>query len=138
MDTTTKLCPGCGRTKFLDEFSVVKATGRPVTKCKSCVAEWFREKRKSDPTWNVDRNIQVAPDFNREDYRLMLQRQNGVCAVCGYEPGPGKVFLPDRGAASGPVIGLLCPGCMKFVKLAEWDIDFVVFALQYLRGGMHG
>ena len=43
------------------------------------------------------------------DYDLMLERQRGVCAVCGEQPA--RSLCVDHCHATGKVRGLLCSPC---------------------------
>lgn len=68
-----------------------------------------------------------------EDYDEMLERQGGVCAVCGELPNDRTLHV-DHDHEGGRVRGLLCFACN--VKLAHIeDTAFREAAMAYLAWG---
>jgi 5-methylcytosine-specific restriction endonuclease McrA len=48
--------------------------------------------------------------ITESDYEAMLQRQRGLCAVCGEPPGQKRLHV-DHDHATGRVRELLCTPC---------------------------
>ena len=54
----------------------------------------------------------VLDEFTPIDYTLMLEKQNGMCGICGIERcSTGRKFSIDHDHITGKVRGLLCVGC---------------------------
>lgn len=67
-----------------------------------------------------------------EAYTEMLERQEGVCAVCRKPPGRRRLNV-DHNHATGAVRGLLCPSCNRGIGLLGDDLDRLMDAVAYLR-----
>jgi hypothetical protein len=68
---------------------------------------------------------------NRHMYADLLQKQNGVCAICGRPPSNRKLNL-DHDHKEMKIRGLLCYRCNK--SLPYWvDIQWLLKALDYLK-----
>ena len=65
------------------------------------------------------------------DYDLMLERQRGVCAVCGEQPA--RTLCVDHCHASGRVRGLLCHPCNAALGFMRDDPVIAAAATDYLR-----
>lgn len=53
-----------------------------------------------------------------EDYNAQLQRQGGVCAICGEKP-KNNLLAVDHDHDTGAVRGLLCSPCNRHVGYFE-------------------
>ena len=70
--------------------------------------------------------------ITQEDYNLLLEKQDGKCAICKRPPKEGKILCVDHCHGTGKVRGLLCHGCNTAIgKLG--GIDGLEAALDYLR-----
>jgi len=108
--------------------------------CKNCYDKWLKKnnpeylesQKKNCREWSeqhadrkkqYDANYKVKrdPDYNKirslkrygmtpDDYDLLLNKQNGVCAICGKEPGKRR-FAIDHDHNTGTIRGLLCFRC---------------------------
>ena len=65
------------------------------------------------------------------DYDEMLEKQNGVCAICGKEPN-GKRLHVDHCHETGVVRGLLCFRCNFGLSYFGEDIKKIKKAYEYL------
>lgn len=67
--------------------------------------------------------------IDEEDYAQMLERQNGLCAIC---QGDTKLWV-DHDHLTGVVRGLLCPSCNTLVGYIETHGSLIDRASQYIK-----
>lgn len=89
--------------------------------CHTHHARWLRQGTLDDPAPRVvdaekRRRKLVAANLRKygltaEKYDELLSGQNGVCAICGGPPDPGKPFCVDHCHKTTVVRGLLCGRC---------------------------
>lgn len=112
---------------------------------KEARAEYQRQWRKLNPGYDrTHRNVEKVREgawrrrygVTREDYDAMLERQNGVCGICGTkEPGKGnKYFHIDHDHDTKKVRGLLCDKCNRGIGLLGDNALVVIEAYKYLVG----
>lgn len=66
-------------------------------------------------------------------YNLLLELQNGICAICGGGPdAKGKSFAVDHCHESGKIRGLLCRGCNVGIGNLKDNVDILQKAIAYL------
>jgi Recombination endonuclease VII len=149
-----------------DDF-YMRSNGRRMLHCKICqqeVAQRWRDKNrarvrrvaaeyqkthlveKPDPTrlvknqvsrreYYLGRNYRMA----HQDYEDMLQRQNGVCLICGRadtqkDPvATVKLLVVDHDHKTGKVRGLLCSKCNLAVGLLDDDVERAQGLVEYLN-----
>ena len=75
-----------------------------------------------------------AYGITNSDYEVLLQKQNGVCAICGNKNKAGKRLVVDHDHKSGVVRGLLCNTCNIGIGNLRDDPSILQKALAYLRG----
>lgn len=68
-----------------------------------------------------------------KDYYLLLEQQNGVCAICGRECLTGERLSVDHSHTSGRVRGLLCRKCNSALGLFNDSPATLSKALEYLK-----
>lgn len=108
-----KVCRVCGKDKwyYYENFTTGKFSS---TQCASCTIRRSVETRR--------RRMQSDPNFAREygwktngiamtvqEYDIMLEKQNGVCAICNTQPHY-RLYV-DHDHETGLVRGLLCARC---------------------------
>ena len=72
-----RICNECNEEKSFDSFPIdSRSKNGRRSKCKKC-------RNKQRP--NVQRKYFLAKKFNitEEEYEILLENQNGVCAICG-------------------------------------------------------
>lgn len=70
-----------------------------------------------------------------EQYGEMLEKQNGVCAVCHKPPQENKAHAVDHDHKTGEIFGLLCHACnYRLIGRIRNPILFER-AAEYLRNG---
>lgn len=72
--------------------------------------------------------------INQDVYNEMLEAQNGVCAICGWE-NTGRSLNVDHCHATGRVRGLLCNRCNLGLGYYWSDPELLRKAADYLGDG---
>lgn len=145
-----KTCTTCGETKDIEQFSLARngtASTKPVrkSKCKLCQAaqarEWFHN-NKERAKENRRRHTWITKyGITTEDYEQLLEKQDGVCAICGKdEPaehgrtGSKFTLAVDHCHDFEYVRGLLCQRCNRAIGLLGDDVQLLRKAIAYLGG----
>jgi hypothetical protein len=68
-----------------------------------------------------------------EEYDLMLNSQNGVCAICQLTCDSGYSLAVDHNHKTGKIRGLLCKNCNTAIGLLKENTDVMIKAVQYLK-----
>jgi hypothetical protein len=152
----TKVCNECNQAFPIDIFIY----GR----CRPCVNRLAREKQailKLDPIWRENRNAKHR-EFKRrnprsnerrrkewlkykysitpEDYKSLLDKQNGVCAICYEACKTTKGLAVDHDHRCCPgdkscgkcIRGLLCSNCNGAIGMLQENISIFNRAIEYL------
>lgn len=134
---STKVCNKCGRELPLDAFW--KATASPdghIYHCKECGSILNKAaKRNSIDRWK--KHIREKFNLSEEEYTKLLERQNGVCAICGQPEnstfkGSIKRLAVDHDHETGRVRGLLCRRCNLGVGYFNDDKELLFKVIDYL------
>lgn len=93
-----------------------------------------KHRAKVGPDVAKCRELQRAYGITHEQYKLQLERQGGVCAICK-EPEriAGRALAVDHCHATGAVRGLLCAMCNTGIGKLRDDPALVRSALSYLE-----
>jgi hypothetical protein len=70
-----------------------------------------------------------------EDYRRILDNQNGVCKICHGPPAEGSRLYVDHCHNSEVVRGLLCRACNTGIGQFKDNTDLLMRAIEYLQQG---
>lgn len=127
-----KRCPKCKRQKRLELFgkSSLSKDGRKSW-CKSCRKKY--ESRKRYAKWLY--YARGRPPILREDFNKMLEKQNGMCAICKTEVNQDKRnqrLCIDHDAKTGEIRGILCHLCNRGLGHFKDNPDFLLRAAEYL------
>jgi hypothetical protein len=95
------------------------------------------------PTCRKDRALRAAYGITVEQYRKLLEKQGGVCAICGTTEASGRSFhvdhdhscCPGRQSCGGCIRGLLCSACNTGIGMLGEDAKRLWSAMMYLAGG---
>lgn len=145
-------CRGCLRWKSLDAFHFQsKARGRRHARCGTCRNTQIREanarpeartkrreryvasaeERKAySRRWYAEHGIKKAYGLTREQVDLMIEAQDGRCAICASTPDRLHV---DHDHVTGRVRGMLCGRCNRALGLMADEPDRLEAAARYLR-----
>jgi|ERR1039458_7712964 hypothetical protein len=81
------------------------------------------------------RLFKLIHEFNlqAEEYDIIANFQNNVCAICGRPPKPGKCLSIDHCHKTGLLRGLLCWLCNRLLGIFRDDPQVLRRALAYLE-----
>jgi hypothetical protein len=144
-----KPCRKCGRTeRYLSGnkpcvYCVKEnSTRRSTTKRK----EWCRLNKEKINSTNRGRYHSLTEEekvlrnrkqtvsyygLTLEDYKVILEAQNGVCAICSKVP-EGNLHI-DHNHTTKEVRGLLCGKCNRAIGLLNDDVSLFSKAITYLN-----
>lgn len=133
----TKHCNKCNTTKSREDFTKRKQSKDglyPI--CKTC-------KRKTERNWrtpekNKQYNLKRCFDMSQDDYKKMLDKQEGVCAICSQAETTarfGKIqsLSVHQCPTTGAVRGLLCSSCSRALGNFNNSVSVLQRALSYLE-----
>ncbi len=130
---TEKICNKCNNVKSLEDFPPRKdnADGRHGS-CRTC--DNIR-KKKYKPDSSKSRQYWLKSKFGigLEEYNNLLQKQNGVCAICEDRPGNNRSLAVDHCHSTGAIRGLLCFRCNATLGKFNDDIKLFETAINYLK-----
>lgn len=87
-----------------------------------------RSYRKNETDLRLKRKFGISLD----DYNLMFEKQQGLCAICN-RPEKNKKLAVDHCHATGRVRGLLCSKCNQALGMLDDNIEFMRKAINYLQ-----
>lgn len=112
---THRVCRSCGKETPNKEM---KNKRHWHSYCKSCRSEYTRRRNISQ--------YGITPD----DYKVMLDKQNGTCYIC--KKFDTKALAVDHDHDTGKVRGLLCTRCNRGIGLFGDSPDLLARAAEYL------
>lgn len=137
-----RVCKTCNEEKELDQFhknKMYKDGIRPH--CIECrrkheLKSYHKNKHKHhyDYEADKDRKLKRAYGISYKEYQIMLEAQNGQCAICGTtDTGKRKAFHVDHDHETGEIRGLLCGNCNSGIGNLRDDVELLKRAIQYLE-----
>ncbi len=128
---TGKVCVDCVTAKSFDAFYAGHRRCKPCHFAAMSAQRAARRERDGFDRAHVMRTYGVTV----EQFREMLARQDGVCAVCRREPeaGPHRGLVLDHDHDTGAVRGLLCRPCNSGIGSLNDDPALLKRALAYLE-----
>lgn len=161
LEEKTKVCTICQIPKTLDLFGKYKKNKDGLhTQCKECrnkksranrakkspeerskiyrrTKKWRKEYYNSGKGIEVSRRAHLKTKFNitLEEYNELLEKQNGVCAICGGEEmnRKNKVLAVDHCHETNIIRGLLCGHCNIGIGNLKDDVKLLKKAIKYLE-----
>ncbi len=100
--------------------------------------EYLKRWRAKNPARVKGYNLKRAFGITLEEYDAMLQKQGGVCAVCGNPEKTHQNGFPlavDHYHETKKVRGLLCLNCNRGIGHFEDNPELLAKAIQYLEKG---
>jgi Recombination endonuclease VII len=77
--------------------------------------------------------LQTNYGITLEDYNLFLEQQSEKCKICNKNCPTGKSLAVDHNHETGKVRGLLCKNCNIGLGMFFDNLDFLEFAVLYLK-----
>jgi hypothetical protein len=68
-----------------------------------------------------------------KEYNELLQKQQGVCAICKLKPQSSRNLAVDHDHKTGKIRGLLCHKCNTGLGLFYDDTEKLLSAVEYLQ-----
>lgn len=136
----TKPCRTCKQILHISNFHKNKTTKCGYhTACKICNS-------KHAKAWKASKSIEQIKQIHRrqklnsyglteEQHEIILQRQNGVCAICKtFKLRANDAHLCiDHSHKTNKVRGLLCSNCNSAIGKLNDDINLLKNAIEYLE-----
>ena len=100
------------------------------------------EYRENNPEKIRNHDLKSNHSITLEEYNKMLEKQNGVCAICGKKETDKisskkiKNLAVDHNHKTGKVRGLLCGRCNKAIGLFQDNLEHLQSAFKYLNGNV--
>jgi hypothetical protein len=103
--------------------------------CRAAVAAYCKEYRITHPPKQypeIARRGHLRRKFNLtiEQYEEMLNKQHGVCLICGKPPKDRRLAV-DHDHKTGKIRGLLCGICNRHLG---WVENNIMNTLKYISG----
>lgn len=150
----TKTCYVCKAEKNVELFAQAnnsKSADKRATYCLDCSATltekekgaivtalWRKHNKERHDKTHKNHSLNKAYGISLEEYNVMLQAQNSVCAVCGEastvarkKDGPLHSLCVDH--ETGVIRGLLCGRCNVLLELLEQNPRRLTQLRAYLR-----
>ena len=135
-------CRGCNILKEVKEFYPNRQIkcGRD-TFCKECRNKIQRESSKSNPRRIKSQHLRNKYKIGIEEYEIMLNNQNGVCAIC-HLPETKKLYnnlnktfslTVDHCHSTNKIRGLLCQKCNTALGLFRENIEIIKSSIEYIK-----
>jgi hypothetical protein len=99
---------------------------------KKAHAKWVNKNKERWKEWTTNFHLEKNYSITLKEYSELLDKQEGVCAICGSRPGKRKLAV-DHVHTSGIVRGLLCMKCNIGLGNFKEDINLLRKAIAYLR-----
>lgn len=101
-----------------------------------------RRWRQNNPEWarhlDMEKVLVKRYGITGDQYRSMLERQGGVCKICGRTPEEVSDktawrLAVDHCHQTGAVRGLLCRACNTAIGQLQESEEIIMKALEYVR-----
>jgi hypothetical protein len=134
-----KYCPKCKKNKEKSKFFKHKNRKDGLSPyCKECatnsVKTWRINNKESFYRSVRDRNLKQKYGINLNEYQILLESQNGCCAICRKPTSILKspTLKVDHCHKTGRIRGLLCSNCNMTLGLIYDDVDILKRMIDYL------
>ena len=108
----TKICSHCKQTKPLNEFyGFKKGELGKESYCKVCRGLQRKEHWTKGRLPRQNSHLKYVHGITLEEYTVLLEKQNGVCVLCGNINRHGVALHVDHDHITGEIRGLLCFNC---------------------------
>lgn len=107
---------------------------RNPDRMKQASRSWIERNREYNSTRTRKYNLLRQYGITEKGYANLLEKQKGLCAICGTDKPTGKwkVFAVDHCHNTGMVRGLLCNECNRGIGLLRDNPEILRKAADYL------
>ena len=91
--------------------------------------KWHKENPDKAAAYNRERKFGIT----QEEYEEMLDRQNGVCAICGGVNANGRRLSVDHNHDTDEIRDLLCGPCNTALGQVGESVDTLESMIEYIR-----
>ncbi len=127
----------CGKEKIVG-FSQM-TTGRTqscgcLQRRKGSDSPAYKHGRSRTKDYDLELHMKRNYGLDFSEYNKMLEKQNGVCAICSSSPPDHhkKRLNIDHCHTTGRIRGLLCDACNRALGLLKDSPDLMLKAISYL------
>lgn len=98
----------------------------------------YSKKKTKDPKYGIKNSLKHKHGLTLEQYDEMLEKQNGVCALCHTSEkgknrwGGFRRLAVDHDHKTGEIRGLLCQNCNMGIGYFDDDPAILAEAIRYL------
>ena len=136
---THKICIKCCEIKEIAQFyRHAKMHDGFEQTCKPCLYK-YKLNRMNNPQIRSQQHIlnghhsrKKLYGITREEYETLLEKQNGLCAICLNPPSERKSLGVDHNHNTGQIRGLLCSQCNVGISALDHGQEVVDRILKYL------
>jgi hypothetical protein len=135
-----KLCPHCNITKNVENFYL--NNGKHSSWCKPCTISQSKKNAKKNPEKRKEQDkkyyLKKAFNLSVNEYDALLEKQNGVCAICKkVEIRKNSRLSVDHCHNSNIIRGLLCRTCNLGLGYFYDDTNLLNNAISYLQKNLN-
>lgn len=136
-------CPRCKRNRLLRFFSGTSVYCKPCAKSYNeerdnvnheCFKRERHEKYKQKKEKRRDWLLRKKFGISLEQYEILLEQQNRVCAICGLKED-NKDLAVDHDHMTNKIRGLLCGSCNPGIGFMKDSPELLRKAAEYLEKG---
>lgn len=145
-----RCCMLCHEFKRRSEFPMRYQNGKPWkrhTQCRTCINKKTLAWNKAHATPEKAQRVNLKSQYGLtpEDVAVMLDQQDGCCALCGDRPGPlengwyktghfrESGLVIDHDHTTGAVRGMVCSNCNTGLGLLKEDPERLRRAIAYIQ-----
>jgi Recombination endonuclease VII len=100
--------------------------------CKVCVRARTSKYQTGNSAFNRKRHLRRAYNWTPEKYDAELEKQHGLCALCGKPPAVGEILRVDHNHETGETRGLIHQHCNSLLGFAREDTAILLAAIDYV------
>lgn len=133
-----KKCYKCGITKPSEAFCKNKTQRDNLAcECRACQKVYRTQALEKDYLGTRlkqrKNNLKQMFGMSIEEYDEKLNKQDGVCKICGLECVSGKRLAVDHDHETGKIRDLLCSNCNGGLGKFQDNPELLIKAADYLR-----
>ena len=117
----------CGETNPIQFYAA------QASECKACLIKRTASKQKGNHEHHRRRHLRRAYGWTPEKYDSELEKQHGLCALCGKPPLPGEILRVDHDHETGEARGLIHQHCNSLLGFAREDTAILLAAIHYVN-----